>query len=108
MYGAELAPNRWYHFVAECKAAVFSWEGCEIEMSTKALFSFSFRFSVSFQRSHGLAELERKSLYVLFIFGSMGSLGLERKEGRESKEGKELLSSSSPPSLLLPSLSLQV
>lgn len=34
IFGAEMAPKRWYHFVAECKAAVFSWEGATIEMST--------------------------------------------------------------------------
>lgn len=28
-----MAPQRWYHFLAECKAAIFSWDGCQIEMS---------------------------------------------------------------------------
>ncbi|CED82685.1 mRNA cleavage and polyadenylation factor IA/II complex, subunit CLP1 [Phaffia rhodozyma] len=33
IFGAEIAPNRWYHFMAECKAAVFTWEGCQLEMT---------------------------------------------------------------------------
>jgi hypothetical protein len=39
VFGAEMAPERWYHFLAGCKAAVFSWEGCELEMSRDHAFS---------------------------------------------------------------------
>jgi hypothetical protein len=35
IFGAEMAPKRWYHFLAECKAAIFSWDGCQIEMSPR-------------------------------------------------------------------------
>ncbi|CAE6500685.1 unnamed protein product [Rhizoctonia solani] len=33
IYGAELAPGRLYLFGGECKAAVFTWYGCTLEMS---------------------------------------------------------------------------
>ncbi|EJD53335.1 cleavage/polyadenylation factor ia subunit Clp1p, partial [Auricularia subglabra TFB-10046 SS5] len=33
VFGAELAPKRAYVFAQECKAAVFTWEGCQLEMS---------------------------------------------------------------------------
>ncbi|EUC57845.1 mRNA cleavage and polyadenylation factor CLP1 [Rhizoctonia solani AG-3 Rhs1AP] len=32
IYGAELAPGRLYLFGGECKAAVFTWYGCTLEM----------------------------------------------------------------------------
>lgn len=34
MFGAELVEGKTYLFYEECKAAVFTWEGCTIEMST--------------------------------------------------------------------------
>ncbi|KAH7107704.1 Pre-mRNA cleavage complex II protein Clp1-domain-containing protein [Auriculariales sp. MPI-PUGE-AT-0066] len=34
VFGAELAPTRTYLFGHSCKAAIFSWEGCTLEMST--------------------------------------------------------------------------
>ncbi|CAK5277587.1 unnamed protein product [Mycena citricolor] len=33
VFGAELAPNKHYLFGQECKAAIFTWRGCTIEMS---------------------------------------------------------------------------
>jgi N-terminal beta-sandwich domain of polyadenylation factor len=33
VFGAELALGRTYLFGAECKAAVFTWHGCTLEMS---------------------------------------------------------------------------
>ncbi|KAJ7074180.1 hypothetical protein C8F01DRAFT_1242451 [Mycena amicta] len=33
VFGAELAANRPYLFGQECKAAIYTWEGCTIEMS---------------------------------------------------------------------------
>jgi hypothetical protein len=33
VYGAELAPGRLYLFGGECKAAVFTWYGCTLEIS---------------------------------------------------------------------------
>ncbi|KAF7295436.1 mRNA cleavage and polyadenylation factor CLP1 [Mycena indigotica] len=33
VFGAELAANRPYIFGQECKAAIYTWEGCTIEMS---------------------------------------------------------------------------
>lgn len=38
LFGAELAPKRWHYFVAGYKGAVFSWEGCTLEMSPPLLF----------------------------------------------------------------------
>ena len=33
VFGAELAQGRSYLFGAECKASVFTWHGCTLEMS---------------------------------------------------------------------------
>jgi hypothetical protein len=33
VFGAELAANKPYLFGSECKAAIFTWRGCTIEMS---------------------------------------------------------------------------
>ncbi|THG93470.1 hypothetical protein EW026_g7775 [Hermanssonia centrifuga] len=33
IFGAELAEGKTYLFYEECKAAVFTWQGCTIEMS---------------------------------------------------------------------------
>jgi polyribonucleotide 5'-hydroxyl-kinase len=33
VFGAELADGRYYLFGHECKAAIFTWQGCTIEMS---------------------------------------------------------------------------
>lgn len=33
IFGAELAEGKSYLFAAECKAAVFTWHGCTIQMS---------------------------------------------------------------------------
>lgn len=32
LFGSEMAPGRMYLFSYECKAAVFSWEGCTIQI----------------------------------------------------------------------------
>ena len=34
VFGAELAEGKTYLYGQECKAAVFTWQGCTIEMST--------------------------------------------------------------------------
>jgi polyribonucleotide 5'-hydroxyl-kinase len=33
VFGAELAEGKYYLFGHECKAAIFTWQGCTIEMS---------------------------------------------------------------------------
>jgi polyribonucleotide 5'-hydroxyl-kinase len=33
VFGAELADGKYYLFGRECKAAIFTWQGCTIEMS---------------------------------------------------------------------------
>jgi polyribonucleotide 5'-hydroxyl-kinase len=33
VFGAELADGKYYLFGHECKAAIFTWQGCTIEMS---------------------------------------------------------------------------
>jgi hypothetical protein len=33
VYGSEMAPGRTYVFSQECRAAIYSWEGCTLEMS---------------------------------------------------------------------------
>jgi polyribonucleotide 5'-hydroxyl-kinase len=32
LFGSEMAPDRMYLFSYECKAAIFSWEGCTIQI----------------------------------------------------------------------------
>jgi hypothetical protein len=56
IFGAEMAPKRWYHFVAECKAAVFSWEGATIEMSTFSPFEPRIS-NVSYAMQHARAKV---------------------------------------------------
>jgi hypothetical protein len=41
VFGAELAENKYYLFGSECKAAVFTWQGCTIEMSLSTFCSDS-------------------------------------------------------------------
>lgn len=41
IFGAELAEGRSYLFGSECKAAVFTWHGCTIQMSLPLFSSFS-------------------------------------------------------------------
>jgi hypothetical protein len=33
VYSSEMAPGRTYVFSQECRAAIYSWEGCTLEMS---------------------------------------------------------------------------
>lgn len=35
VFGSEMAPGRMYLFSSECKAAIFSWEGCTIQVTGK-------------------------------------------------------------------------
>jgi len=35
VFGAELAEGKPYIFGSECKAAIFSWKGCTIEISAR-------------------------------------------------------------------------
>ena len=37
IFGAELADGKTYLFGQECKAAVYTWQGCTIEMSSPHL-----------------------------------------------------------------------
>lgn len=39
IFGAELAARRTYLFGYECKAAIFTWEGCTLEMSNAAVLA---------------------------------------------------------------------
>ena len=41
VFGAELADGKYYLFGHECKAAIFTWQGCTIEMSPLLLFPIS-------------------------------------------------------------------
>jgi len=41
VFGAELADGKYYLFGHECKAAIFTWQGCTIEMSPLLLRVFS-------------------------------------------------------------------
>ncbi|SRR5229473_1510062 len=38
VFGAELADGKYYLFGHECKAAIFTWQGCTIEMSSSFEF----------------------------------------------------------------------
>lgn len=38
VFGAELADGKYYLFGHECKAAIFTWQGCTIEMSLPTLY----------------------------------------------------------------------
>ena len=40
VFGAELADGKYYLFGHECKAAIFTWQGCTIEMSFPPSGSF--------------------------------------------------------------------
>lgn len=45
VFGAELAANKPYLFGSECKAAIFTWRGCTIEMSTHHANPLSFHLT---------------------------------------------------------------
>lgn len=50
VFGAELAKGKHYLFGSECKAAIFTWQGCIIEMSiydSFAVASYPYRLHTS-------------------------------------------------------------
>ncbi|KAJ7583008.1 Pre-mRNA cleavage complex II protein Clp1-domain-containing protein [Mycena floridula] len=40
VFGAEMTESKWYLFGSECKAAVFTWQGCTLEMSSLLYLQF--------------------------------------------------------------------
>jgi polyribonucleotide 5'-hydroxyl-kinase len=45
VFGAELADGKYYLFGHECKAAIFTWQGCTIEMSSPSFEFFLSRIT---------------------------------------------------------------
>jgi polyribonucleotide 5'-hydroxyl-kinase len=44
VFGAELAEGKSYLFGSECKAAIFTWQGCTIEMSISLAVSLAYSY----------------------------------------------------------------
>ncbi|KZT61554.1 cleavage/polyadenylation factor ia subunit Clp1p [Calocera cornea HHB12733] len=61
LFGAELPRERAYHFTAECKAAVFTWHGCTLEVTGHASTEYVAEETpmVSYANCHAVLEQMR-------------------------------------------------